>query len=105
MREEAKVGGTTTIGESKGFGFVSFDTFEASDTALDCMHGQYLCNRQIVVQYAFKKDNVNGITNNSNSNNAHERHGSRAERMLAAQRLSAEDSNTITRGMKKGHPA
>ncbi|KAF4034613.1 RNA recognition motif-containing protein [Phytophthora infestans] len=56
---------------SKGFGFVSFDSFEAADLAIECMHGQYLCNRQVVVQYAYKKDSHN------------ERHGSEAERLLA----------------------
>lgn len=56
---------------SRGFGFISFDSFEASDLAIECMHGQYLSNRQVVVQYAYKKD----------SNN--ERHGSEAERLLA----------------------
>uniref|UniRef100_A0A7S4EJL3 RRM domain-containing protein n=1 Tax=Pseudo-nitzschia australis TaxID=44445 RepID=A0A7S4EJL3_9STRA len=90
MREE-------DTGESKGFGFVSYDSFEASDTALECMSGQYLGNRQIVVQYAFKKDtgiggNNLGSTNSSSStNHSHERHGSRAERMLAAQRKSQQD--------------
>ena len=24
--------------------------------AIECMHNQYLCNRQISVQYAYKKD-------------------------------------------------
>ncbi|CAI5741949.1 unnamed protein product [Hyaloperonospora brassicae] len=56
---------------SRGFGFVSFDSFEAADLAIECMHGQYLCNRQVVVQYAYKKDSQN------------ERHGSEAERLLA----------------------
>ncbi|KAG1695851.1 Splicing factor 3B subunit 4 [Phytophthora capsici] len=56
---------------SRGFGFVSYDSFEAADLAIECMHGQYLCNRQVVVQYAFKKDSHN------------ERHGSEAERLLA----------------------
>ncbi|GFH45452.1 hypothetical protein CTEN210_01926 [Chaetoceros tenuissimus] len=68
--------------QSKGFGFVSFDSFEASDMAIECMHNQYLCNRQIVVQYAFKS------TNNTEETGApggvRERHGSKAERMLAA---------------------
>lgn len=59
-------------GVSKGYGFVSFDTFEASDLAIECMNGQFLCNRAIVVQYAFKKDTPG------------ERHGSQAERILAA---------------------
>ncbi|KAG9401961.1 DNA independent RNA polymerase I transcription factor [Aphanomyces cochlioides] len=57
---------------SRGFGFVSYDSFEAADLAIECMNAQYLCNRQIVVQYAYKKG----------SNN--ERHGSQAERLLAS---------------------
>ena len=62
---------------SKGFGFVSFDSFEASDLAIECMNGQYLCNRAIMVQYAFKKDSPG------------ERHGSQPERLLAASNASA----------------
>jgi hypothetical protein len=46
----------THAGNSKGFGFVSFDCFEAADAAIEGMHGQYLCNRQIAVSYAYKKD-------------------------------------------------
>jgi splicing factor 3B subunit 4 len=84
MREE-------DTGESKGFGFVSYSTFEAADTALECMNGQYLGNRQIVVQYAFKKDTSGGAGNGNPNANKHERHGSRAERMLAAQRKSRQD--------------
>ena len=41
-------------GISKGFGFISYDSFEAADLAIECMHQQHLCNRQIVVQFAFK---------------------------------------------------
>ena len=59
-------------GASKGYAFISYDSFEASDLAIECMNGQYLCNRQIVVQYAFKKETPG------------ERHGSQAERILAA---------------------
>mmetsp|Transcript_117424 Transcript_117424/g.230429 ORF Transcript_117424/g.230429 Transcript_117424/m.230429 type:complete len:333 (-) Transcript_117424:183-1181(-) len=59
-------------GASKGYGFVSYDNFEASDLAIECMNGQFLCNRAIVVQYAYKKDTPG------------ERHGSQAERILAA---------------------
>lgn len=43
-------------GNSRGFGFVSYDCFEASDAAIEAMNGQYLCNRAITVSYAFKKD-------------------------------------------------
>lgn len=60
-------------GNSKGFAFVNFASFEASDAAMDAMNGQHLCNRVISVSYAFKKDSKG------------ERHGSAAERMLAAQ--------------------
>lgn len=79
MRDEA-------TNQSKGFGFVSFDSFEASDTALDCMNGQYLGNRQIVVQYAFKKDLSGESEATGRPAGEAQRHGSRAERMLAAQR-------------------
>jgi splicing factor 3B subunit 4 len=56
---------------SKGYGFVSFDSFEASDAAIAAMNGQYLCGRPITVSYALKKDSKT------------ERHGSVAERLLA----------------------
>ncbi|WEW61872.1 Spliceosome-associated protein 49 [Emydomyces testavorans] len=58
---------------SKGYGFVSFGNFEASDDAIANMNGQYLMNKEISVQYAYKKDGKG------------ERHGDQAERMLAAQ--------------------
>lgn len=60
-------------GNSRGFGFVSYDCFEAADAAIEAMNGQYLCNRSISVSYAFKKDTKG------------ERHGTPAERLLAAQ--------------------
>lgn len=60
-------------GNSKGYAFINFASFEASDAAIDAMNGQYLCNRPISISYAFKKD-AKG-----------ERHGSAAERLLAAQ--------------------
>jgi splicing factor 3B subunit 4 len=59
-------------GASKGYAFISYDSFEASDLSIECMNGQYLCNRPIIVQYAFKKETPG------------ERHGSQAERILAA---------------------
>ena len=59
-------------GNSRGFGFVSFETFEASDAAIEAMNGQFLCNAPINVTYAIKKDSKG------------ERHGSAAERLLAA---------------------
>jgi splicing factor 3B subunit 4 len=58
---------------SKGYGFVSFATFESSDDAIQNMNGQFLSNKEITVQYAYKKDGKG------------ERHGDEAERMLADQ--------------------
>lgn len=58
---------------SKGYGFVSYSNFEASDDAIANMNGQYLMNKDISVQYAYKKDGKG------------ERHGDMAERTLAAQ--------------------
>ncbi|GLI82047.1 spliceosome-associated protein 49 [Penicillium ochrochloron] len=58
---------------SKGYGFVSFADFESSDAAITNMNGQYLMNKQVSVQYAYKKDGKG------------ERHGDEAERTLAAQ--------------------
>lgn len=65
-------------GLPKGFGFLSFDSFEASDAALEAMNGQYLMNRPLSLSYAFKKDSRG------------ERHGTPAERLLAAQRKAKE---------------
>ncbi len=62
-----------TTGNSKGFAFINFASFDASDAAIEAMNGQYLCNRPITISYAFKKDSKG------------ERHGSAAERLLAAQ--------------------
>ena len=58
---------------SKGYGFISFSNFEASDEAIANLNGQYLMNKQIAVQYAYKKDGKG------------ERHGDDAERMLATE--------------------
>ncbi|KKA26915.1 hypothetical protein TD95_002129 [Thielaviopsis punctulata] len=60
-------------GTAKGYGFVSYADFDSSDAAAETMNGQYILSKQVVVQYAFKKDGKN------------ERHGDEAERALAAQ--------------------
>jgi splicing factor 3B subunit 4 len=61
-------------GVSRNFGFVSFDSFESSDAAIEALSNQHLLNRPITVTYAMKKDGKGG-----------ERHGTPAERLLAAQ--------------------
>lgn len=58
---------------SKGYGFVSFSNFEAADEAIANFNGQYLMNKEVAVQYAYKKDGKG------------ERHGDEAERLLATQ--------------------
>lgn len=65
-------------GAPKNFGFVKYATFEAADAAVDVMHGQYIGNQPITVQFAFKKDG-----------NGRERHGSQAERTLAKRARAA----------------
>ncbi len=50
-----------------------FSVLQASDAAIEAMSGQFLCGRQISITYAYKKD-AKG-----------ERHGTPAERLLAAQ--------------------
>ncbi|KAG8384033.1 hypothetical protein BUALT_Bualt04G0076400 [Buddleja alternifolia] len=71
-------------GNSRGFGFISYDSFEASDAAIETMNGQYLCNRQITVSYAYKKDTKG------------ERHGTPAERVLAASNPTTHKSRPHT---------
>lgn len=68
-----RIGRNPETGESKGFAFISFDSFEASDRAIEAMNGQYIMNNPVKINYAFKRDGKG------------ERHGDEAERLLAAQ--------------------
>lgn len=68
----AKVMVDPDSGVSRGFGFISFDSFESADAAIESMNGQYLSNRPTHVSYAYKKEGSKG-----------ERHGSESERLLA----------------------
>ena len=63
--------------KSKGYAFVEFDSFDAADAAIEAMNGQYLMNRAISINYAFKK-----------GSKTNERHGTAAERLLASQNPS-----------------
>ncbi|KAF5324479.1 hypothetical protein D9611_004190 [Ephemerocybe angulata] len=73
MATTAKIARDPSTGVSKGYGFVAYTDFESSDAAIESMNGQFLMNKAITVQYAFKKDGKG------------ERHGTSAERLLAAQ--------------------
>lgn len=55
----------------RGYAFINYASFEASDAAIEAMNGQYFSNRPITVSYAFKKDTKG------------ERHGTMVERLLA----------------------
>lgn len=70
-------------GKSKGYAFINFDSFEASDAAIEAMNGQFLCNRPISVAYAFKNDGSG------------ERHGTQAERQLA-QKMRGSKGKALT---------
>jgi len=88
MREEG--------GGSRGFGFISFDSFESSDAAIAAMNGQFLGGRPISVSYALKKDSKQ------------DRHGSQAERLLAANNPGRSRPHTMfasaPTGMGRGFP-
>ncbi|KAG7527692.1 hypothetical protein FFLO_06679 [Filobasidium floriforme] len=73
LAQTAKIARDPQTGESKGYGFISYNDFDASDAAMEALNNQYLMNKPITVQYAFKKDGKG------------ERHGTAAERLLAAQ--------------------
>ncbi|KAI6648602.1 hypothetical protein LOD99_7959 [Oopsacas minuta] len=59
-------------GISKGIAFINFASFDASDSAMEALNGQFLSNRAIRVSYSFKKDGKG------------ERHGTASERLLAS---------------------
>ena len=90
ITETPKIMRDLDTGASKGYGFLAYDSFEASDLAIEVMNGQYLANRPIVCQYAFKKDSPG------------ERHGSQAERILAASRPRSVRPNTTFAGAAGG---
>ena len=50
IAETPKVMRDIETGNSKGFAFVGYDSFEASDLAIECMNQQFLCNRAIQVR-------------------------------------------------------
>ena len=57
-------------GNSKGYAFINFASFDAADASIEAMNGQYLCNRPISISFAFKKDSKG------------ERHGSAAGNII-----------------------
>lgn len=82
-------------GKPRGFGFVSFDSFESADSAIEGMNGQYINNRPIHASYAYKKDGTKG-----------ERHGSESERLLAkessARRIRPQPLMSLASGFAMG---
>ncbi|KAJ1976383.1 Spliceosome-associated protein 49 [Dimargaris xerosporica] len=78
-----KIARDVETGNSKGFAFISFDNFDSSDAAIEAMNGQFLANKPINVSYSLKKDGKG------------ERHGSAAERLLAAQAKKSQPSSAM----------
>ena len=78
---------------SKGFGFVSYADFESSDAAIQNIHGQYILSKEVSCQYAFKRDGKS------------EKHGTDAERELAAQAKSRNVSSRSDTGPISVHAA
>eukprot|EP00471_Norrisiella_sphaerica_P013436 CAMPEP_0184493962 /NCGR_PEP_ID=MMETSP0113_2-20130426/27435_1 /TAXON_ID=91329 /ORGANISM="Norrisiella sphaerica, Strain BC52" /LENGTH=316 /DNA_ID=CAMNT_0026879473 /DNA_START=15 /DNA_END=961 /DNA_ORIENTATION=- len=78
----AKVMMDPDTGTSRGFGFINYDSFEAADASIETMNGQFFCNRSIAVSYAYKNDGTKT-----------ERHGTAAERLLAANRSAQSGPN------------
>eukprot|EP00659_Diplonema_papillatum_P014546 gene14546-22257_t len=68
---------TDDAGMSKGYGFVSFENFDAADKAIEAMNSRYLMNKKLNLSYSLKKDGK-------------ERHGTEAERFLAAGRQAGD---------------
>eukprot|EP00002_Diphylleia_rotans_P004161 TRINITY_DN129_c1_g5_i1.p1 TRINITY_DN129_c1_g5~~TRINITY_DN129_c1_g5_i1.p1 ORF type:complete len:355 (-),score=70.25 TRINITY_DN129_c1_g5_i1:122-1186(-) len=64
-------------GASKGYGFVAYETFAASDLAIQEMDNQFFAGKVIRVSYAYKKDGKKG-----------ERHGSQEERQYVESRFA-----------------
>lgn len=62
---------------SKGHGFISYDNFESSDLAIENMNNEFISNKKVHISYAYKKDSKG------------ERHGTAAERFIAANKALA----------------
>lgn len=61
-------------GESKGYGFLTFEEFSNSDEVIEKMNGGLLMNSKVDISYAFKEESNQG---------QRLRHGDRTERLLA----------------------
>lgn len=63
-------------GESKGYGFLTYNDFKVSDEVIKRMNGIMLMNSKISISYAFKEDPING-------HKKPVKHGDKVERLLA----------------------
>lgn len=66
------VGNEQNSQNPKNSAFINFSSFQESDSAIQALNGQFFCNQQISVSYAFKQNSKN------------EKHGNYAERLLEA---------------------
>lgn len=63
-------------GESKGYGFLTFDDFSSSDLVIKQMDGKELMGSKVHISYAYKEDPAN-------TSQKKVRHGDEIERLLA----------------------
>lgn len=63
-------------GESKKYGFVTFEDFSIADKVVDKMNGAILMNHKISVTYSYKEDPITGLKKKK-------QHGDKVERVLA----------------------
>ena len=78
-------------GESKGYGFISFNDFSSSDMAIQKMNGAILMNSKVSVTYAFKDDPTSG-------QHMKIKHGDKVERLLAE---NAKSNNVLISSTKQ----
>ena len=58
LLHKPKIQCDSETGNSEGFAFVKYASFEASDAAIEAMDGQYLCNKAISVSYILAITNL-----------------------------------------------
>ena len=58
LLQKPKIQRDSETGNSEGFAFVKYASFEASDAAIEAMDGQYLCNKAISVSYILAITNL-----------------------------------------------
>ncbi|KAI6111099.1 hypothetical protein F5141DRAFT_1274433 [Pisolithus sp. B1] len=56
MAMTAKIACDPQTGQSKCYGFITYTDFKSLDATIEAMNSQFLMNKHITIQYAFKKE-------------------------------------------------